>query len=100
MEFIAPEFTINNHDYECHQSDSQYKKCFSNQYEYKGEDNPEIFPTGSELTEIRKLGYQQIIQAEKRQALQGIAQKLIILLIDFFVFFAHWVLARRARETS
>ncbi len=97
VELNSPEFTISNTQYECHQTDSEFKKCLSQQFEYKREDKPEKLPAGNKLTEKRISEYKQIINAEQRQALQGIAQKLIILLIGLLLFLAHWVLAKRAR---
>jgi len=97
VEFSIPEFTINNHEYACHTTDAQYQKCFANQYKNKQEDRLEPFPTGSALTATRTSDYHRIIQSEQRQALQSMAQKAIILLINLLVFFAHWLLAKHAR---
>ncbi len=100
VEVATPEFTISSRDYECHQTDGAYKDCFSGQYQYTKSENPEIFPSGEELTKSRKSAYAQVIKSEQRNATQGIVQKLIIIIIDLLVFFAHWVLARKARETN
>ena len=99
IELTTPEFTVDNYQHKCHQSDEAYKKCFSTQHQSIKEDNPEKFTIGFEPTQKRLTEYEQILESEKRQAQQGIVQKLIILFINLLVFFSHWTLAKRARET-
>lgn len=98
VELSAPEFTISSHQFECHQTNQEYKSCFSNEYQYTREDNPLEFPSGDALTQKRTSDYSQILKSEQRRAWQGLVQKFIILFIDLIVFFGHWVLAKRARE--
>lgn len=76
------------------------KDCYSRTYKYTREENPEKFPTGFALTDTRESSYRSVVESEQRQALQGIAQKGIIVGIDIFVFFIHWRLARRSRQTA
>ena len=98
IELSAPEFTISNHNFECHYSDEAYNDCYSSKHQFTRDDSPKTFPSGQELTEKRQKAYEQILKSEQRQALQGLVQKLIILLIDALVFFAHWRLASSSRE--
>lgn len=98
VELSAPEFTILNHSFECHQSDETYKDCNASQHKYTREESPEVFPSGQELTDARNKSYEQVIKSERRQALQGLVQKMIIILLDALVFFGHWRLARNSRE--
>ncbi|SHK01108.1 hypothetical protein SAMN02745165_03742 [Malonomonas rubra DSM 5091] len=100
VELSAPEFTINNQKYECHQTDEAYRDCFSDQYKYRKKESPETFPTGEVLTKKREFEYSQIIKSERREALQGIVQKSIIILVDIILFIIHWKLAIRARENA
>ena len=99
VEFSAPEFTITNHNFECHSSDDSYRDCYSTKHRFTRDDSPQVFPSGEELTKKRQESYKQILKSEQRQALQGLVQKLIILLIDALVFFAHWRLASNSRES-
>ena len=99
VELTASEFTIHTRDFECHRSDEAYRKCREQDYEYTKADPPKTFPTGDALTEKRERSYEFVLKSEKREALQGIVHKLIVILIDIFVFYVHWLLARRARES-
>ena len=100
VELAAPEFTVTNHQFSCHQTDHKFKECFPHQAKYTVEDGQEVFLADEALTLKRTTEYAQIIQSEQRDALQGLVQKLIILLIDIIVFFSHWVIATRARKTA
>ncbi len=93
VELSVPEFTLDAYRYECHQSDHAYRDCFSP--DYKG-NKDYFFPQGSELTDMRIADYAQAIRSERRDAVRGVAQKLIILLINALVFILHWLLAKRA----
>jgi len=99
VELSAPEFTVSNHNFECYQSDEAYRDCNASKHKYTREESPEIFPAGKELTNSRVKSYEKIIKSERRQALQGLVQKLIILLINALVFFGHWRLAKSSRES-
>ncbi len=96
IELTVPEFTITNHHYECHQTDDAYRDCYSSKSKYTRKENPMSFPVGAELTKKRQDNYAQIVRSEKRQAVQGIVQKLIVMFIDVIIFFVHWKLAARA----
>ena len=98
VEISAPEFTIRNYDYECHLSDEAYIDCYSSDHKYTREKSPITFPEGDELTDKRKSGYAQLLRSERRGAVQGLAQKSIIMLIDLIVFIMHWKLFVRLRR--
>jgi len=98
VEISVPEFTIRNNDYECHISDDAYTDCYSNQSKYTRENNPISFPEGQELTNKRKSEYAQLLRFEQREAVQGLVQKSIIMLIDLIVFIFHWRLSVRVRR--
>lgn len=95
VELNAPEFTMNNYEFQCHQSDQAYEDCFSGDLKYVRDENPLAFPTGEQLTQHRIEHYSRAIQAETRQAVQGIAQKAIILFINLLVFLIHWRITKR-----
>lgn len=96
VQLSAPHFTINSVQYQCHQSDGAYQNCFANDAKYTRDENQIAFPSGAQLRTKRIADYAQIIHAEKRRALQGIAQKAIVLLLNLCVFLIHWRLAKRA----
>lgn len=98
IELSVPEFTVNNHEYNCHQTNEAYKQCYSSLYQYQREEHPETFPSDIKLTKQRVADYESILKLERRRALQGLVQKLIIILIDIFIFIIHWRLAKHARE--
>ena len=68
VEMIAPEFTLEPYRYEHHQSDA------------------------------RMQSYKLALVSERRGALQGIFQKLIVLIIAALAFAIHWRIAGRARQ--
>ena len=100
IQIIAPEFTIRSHDYKCHVSDEAYRRCFEQSHEYLRKDGPLPFPEGEALTNRRQQDYALLIHTERRDALQGIVQKTIIIFLDLLVFIVHWRLARWARTDS
>jgi len=99
VEFTVPEFTINQSQYERHQSDDEYSEYISRRSQYKGE-NAEPIPSGEELTKAREKSYAFIIASERRTALQDFFQKLIIILVDTIAFFIHWRIAGKARREN
>lgn len=100
IEFSSPEFTLNNYEYQCHQTDQAYKDCFSTQEKYTREKSPELFPTGETLTTERESSYTREIKSEQREALQSIIPSIIVITINLLVFLVHWRLARRSRENN
>lgn len=101
IKLATPEFTIYSSQFKCHQSDEAYRDCYADDTEYTREENPLAFPEGEALTKARTESYESILMSERRDALQELVQEFIFLLINFFVFFFHWRLARYARgQTS
>ncbi len=98
VQLSAPEFTIRNYTYECHLSDVAYIECYSNKHKYTREENPLPFPEGKELTGKRVKEYAQILRSEQREAIQGLVQKTIVMIIDIIVFMLHWRLSVRVRR--
>jgi hypothetical protein len=97
IQIANPEFTLNSNEYNRHQSnDAFWNSC--DQYESKEKDKKR--PTEDELTKRRMESYRQALQSERRDAFQGITKAIIVILIDIVFFFAHWRIARRARESS
>jgi len=56
-------------------------------------------PPEGEITKLREESYQTELRKEQRSAMQSLVQILIVLVIDVVVFFVHWRLAKRARES-
>ena len=100
VEIAAPEFTISSYDYECHLSDETYSDCYSSDHRYTREKNPVTFPAGDELTAKRTSRYAQLLRSERREAVQGLVQKSIIMFIDLIVFIMHWKLFVRVRREN
>lgn len=92
----SPEFTINNHIYDAHLTDENYRHWLRQQNQYCTEDYKP--PEGAELTKSREINWQHEIRVEQRGALQNLVQNVIVLVIDLLVFVAHWVIARRSRD--
>ncbi len=99
VEVTMPDFAINNYEYECHQSDEQFKECYSAQHKYTRNKDPLIFPSNEALTSKRKFSYEQALNSKERQSLQELVRMTIILFINLFVFIGHWFLAGRARKS-
>ncbi|MFP2769379.1 hypothetical protein [Oceanisphaera sp. KMM 10153] len=97
VQLSAPEFTINNNEYEAHLSDQQYRDWLAQRNQYN--EDAFILPSGQDLTDARNASWQQEIKSEQRSALQSLAQNFIILVIDILVFMAHWIIARKSRDS-
>lgn len=100
VEIAAPEFTITNYQFDCHQSDEAYRDCQSGNLKYTRKESPVAFPEGEALTSERLSAYDSVLKAERRSALQSLVKKFIVILVSAAVFFAHWRLARHAREQA
>ena len=97
IQIASPEFTLSSHEYDRHQSnDAFWSNC--NQYDADKKDKKR--PADEELAKRRLESYRQVIQAERRDAFQGITKALIIIIIDIVFFIVHWRIARRAREAN
>ena len=96
---IEPEFTLGNYTWERYHSDDAYKKQLVNDHRCGAEKPSYIPPEGAALTEARKHDLADALIIERRNAIQDLARYFIILLIDGIVFFAHWKLASRSRQS-
>lgn len=92
-----PEFTMSSYEYNRHQSNEAYWKSSNN---CGNDDKKEQRPADEELTKQRLASYQQSIKSELRDAFQSLIQSVIILIIAVIVFFIHWRVARRSRESN
>jgi len=103
IRIVNPEFTINNTVYEKHLDNSNFWNdylpgCANYVKNTCVEDDKR--PSEDILTKRREASYAIEIKSEVRNAKQSFIKMLIIILIDVFVFFPHWKIARRARETA
>ncbi len=108
VQWAAPEFTVNDRVYECHQSDEFYRECQSEAetgfwrahgYGARGGEQSEAEPlAGAELTKRRENSYRRLLNAERRDAARGLAQKTLLALVVLVLFGAHWRLAKRSRS--
>lgn len=102
--FTAPEITLDNWEYERHQSNDQFweqQGPFAMPLEIEesmaGESKLPKRPSEDELTEARTKSYANALRSEKRSSLQTILQTSIIALIAMLLFLVHWRIARHAR---
>lgn len=97
IQIMKPEFTMNSHEYNRHQSNNAF-------WERSGacdnKDKEKQRPNEEELTKRRLASFQQTIKTEQRAALQSITIATIILIIDIILFLIHWKIAQRAREAN
>ncbi len=98
VEIINPEFTMNSYEYKRYQSNDAY--WLSRVDDYRNKEKEMQRPSEDELTKQRTEGYRLAVISEKRDGYQGLTKTGIIILINILVFFIHWRIARRARETN
>jgi len=98
IEIINPEFTMNSYEYKRYQSNDAY--WLSRVEDYRNKEKEMQRPSEDELTKQRTEGYRLAVIAEKRGGYQGITKTAIVILINIVVFFIHWRIARRSRETN
>lgn len=92
VELSAPGFTMKSYDYELHKTNEIFTR---NWKEEKREKYSE-----EEITKLREESYQVAIDKERRDAIQSLIRVLIIILIDVVIFFIHWSVAKKARNSS
>jgi hypothetical protein len=98
IEIINPEFTMNSYEYKRYQSNDAY--WLSRVDDWRNKEKEMQRPSEDELTKQRTEGYRLAVIAEKRDGYQGITKTAIVILINIVVFFIHWRIAKRSRETS
>ena len=96
----APEFTLDNYVWQYHQTDEAFKERLVNNHRARTEKQVYAPPEGAALTEAREKSLVHAISAERREATQNLARYFIVLLVDIIVFFVHWKLATRARQSG
>jgi hypothetical protein len=57
-------------------------------------------PSDYDLTRMRERDYALALRSEQRSGGQGVVKAAIVIVIDMVVFYIHWRIARRARETA
>ncbi len=98
VQIVNPEFTMNSHDYNRHQSNDAFWKSYDCGYDNKEKEKPR--PPEEELTKQRLESYKQAIKSEQRDAFQSLTQSVIVIVINAIFFLVHWRIARRAREAT
>ena len=90
VELAYPEFSLSSYEYERHQSDEAFMRHWPKDKKR---------PLEGEVTKLREESFRTELRKEQRSAMQSLVQILIVLAIDVVVFFVHWRLAKRARES-
>lgn len=91
---------MDSRSYNCHQSDTAYTRCYSHNSEYTNKDNPQIFPTGTQLTNQRQQDFLDEKTEIKRDAAKSAVSGFFIIIIDLLLIWAHWCLLKSTRENS
>ena len=99
VEWVAPEFAMNGRDYECHQTNAAFRDCRAEYRAYPSGAQPAPLPQGAALTQMREQSYRRQINAERRSAQQGLAQKTIVAIVMLALFMAHWHLRRAVADS-
>ena len=101
---MFPEFTVNAHEFERHQSNEDFLHFRLDILEIgRASGMKTDVPKGSELSEeqvsqARARNWNRLLKVERRGAVQGLARNIIILFIDIVLIWVHWGIARRARD--
>lgn len=100
VELSAPKFTIGSQEYQRLESDDAFREWLVSQHTCGDKGAPPYLPPeNSALTAAREKSLAQVLQAERRRALQDLVQNFFILCINAVVFAFHWRVAARARQT-
>lgn len=97
VQITNPEFTLSASEYGKHQSNDTFWDCGFRGAYCSDEDKKKQRPSEIELTKKREISFASAIKGEQRDGAQSLVQMLIIIIIDIMLFFAHWVIARKAR---
>ncbi len=92
IQFSAPEFCMSSYDFEKHQSNEIYTRNWDKEKRERY--------TAEEITTLRNESYRVEILNEKRSAIQSFIMSCIVILIDVVVFFIHWKVAQKARNSN
>lgn len=97
VELAAPKFTIAANDYEHHQSDEAYRDWLVSTHS-GSEKTPYVPPEGAALTAAKEKSLAEVVDSQRRRALQDFVQNLFFLFIYVVVFAVHWRIAAHARR--
>ena len=100
VQITAPDFTMRDDYWTKHRSDEAFRQALIEEHRFREVVSTYVPPAGAELTLAREEGHAQAVSKERRAASQGLAQRLIILLVDLLVFLIHWKIAARARQNT
>jgi hypothetical protein len=97
VSIAVPQFTMNNYQWQQFQSDSTYSKQLA-----MGQscNKDYVAPTGRDLTDARVNALNEALASQRHGDISSLIHNIIILLINVLVFFAHWKLAARARQSA
>ena len=97
VSIAAPQFTMNNYEWQQFQSDDTYSKQLSMGH---GCNKDYVVPTGQALTDARVKALNDALASQRHGDISSLIHNIIILLINVVVFLAHWKLASRARQSA
>jgi hypothetical protein len=99
IQIANPEFTMTSGQYDQYQSNDAFWSSRARREGYRSDEEYKKMqrPSDDELTKKRQEGFAIGIKSEQRDGAQSFVKVLIVVLINIAVFFAHWVIARRAR---
>ncbi len=103
IQIANPEFTINAHEYERHQSNEAFRGPLGGRVLFgvapgipmESTERPE-----EEVTQQREESYKAALRSEQRRGIQSLIRIVIVLVINVLVFVPHWLLARRTRAAG
>jgi len=98
IEICNPAFTISAYEYNRYKNNDAYWK--SESANNCSENKELIRPSEQDLTKQRVEGYQQVLEGERRIALQGLTVTTVLIILNIIFFVIHWHIARRAREAN
>jgi len=97
VSIAAPQFTMNNYEWQQFQSDDTYSKQLSMGHSCNKD---YVAPTGQALTDARVKALNDALASQRHGDISSLIHNIIILLINVVVFLAHWKLASRARQSA
>jgi hypothetical protein len=98
VQIAAPEFTLNKYQFQQYQSNEGYRHQFLSCS--KDKDKEAAPPSEAEVTKQREEAYSVALRSESHEGIKSLVQMLATILVDIIVFFVHWRIARRARESA
>jgi len=98
LAIMFPDFTIDQWQYEQHQTNEKYWENHPNRYppELKGEMREK--PSDEKLTKMRNESYEIVLKSEQRNGAQTLVNSVIFFIISTFVFFIHWRIFKKSSK--